>query len=237
MRRALVIWTVTTAIVALGGSSAQGQSYEYLPPPCLLKSSAKLSLARASTVGGKLDVLAPISSLASGTANIDYHAAGSHTRFTSPVNSVDGRIRFRRTLPEAQARLGTGILTVSYPGDANTARQSVRLRAARNKSLLDLSRPQIVGDSIQASGTVSQSARGVVRLRLEYQFACTVRILKFRGTISNGHWRIDEKLSPLRLAQIALRTGAVYSYTAFTGYLQRRIGGAIRGYQVLGGNE
>jgi hypothetical protein len=235
MRRAPMIGTMTTAIVALGASSVQGQSYYYPPvAPCATKTPAKLSVARASTAFGRLDVLAPISPLASGRVDVDYFSAGRHTRFTSAVNSAAGRIRFRRTLAAAQARLGTGILTIDYPGDAATGEQSVRLRAGRSRPLLELSRPRLVADTIRVEGTVNRRARGVVRLELEYQFGCDVRRLKFRGTIGNGRWRIVGRLSAQRLAQIAARTGTLYSYTAFTGYLPRRIGGQIRGYQVLG---
>ena len=95
------------------------------PPPspaCKPKATAKRSIARTSTVGGALDVLAPITSLASGRVAVEYHAAGRHTRFTAPVNSTDGRIRFQRRLPAAQARLGTGIVTIAYAATPTRAR-------------------------------------------------------------------------------------------------------------------
>jgi hypothetical protein len=205
------------------------------PPACTPKFTSKLSIARVSTVGGDLDVLAPITSRASGRANVEYHAAGRRTRFTAPVNSVDGRIRFERALPAAQAALGTGILTLSYPGDADTRPQVVRLRGARNKANLDLARPRIINNRIRASGTVNERARGVVRLQLEYQFGCVVRILKFRGRIADGRWSINEALTTTQRAEIALRTGTVHSYTLFTGYFVRRIRGEMRAFQVLGG--
>jgi hypothetical protein len=88
-------------------------------------------------------LLAPITSLASGQARIELHAAGRRFRFSAPIDSVDGRIRFRRRIPAAQAELGTGILTISYPGDADTRSQTVRLRAASQRAELRLNRPTI----------------------------------------------------------------------------------------------
>ena len=221
--------------VSLGAGVAGAQQYYPIPQPpaCAAKLTSKLSIARASTLGNALDVLAPITSLASGRVNVEYHAAGRRNRFTAPVNSTDGRIRFRRTLPAAQARLGTGIVTITYPGDADTRPQEVRLRGARNKANLDLARPRIVNNRIRASGTVNERARGVVRLQLEYQVGCTVRVLRFRGRISNGRWRINEQLTQTQLFEIALRTGTVHSYTLFTGYFERRIRGEMRAFQVL----
>jgi hypothetical protein len=200
-----------------------------------VKFTAKLSLARASTLGGVLDVLAPITSRASGRADVEYFTARNRNRFTAPINSTDGRIRFRRNLPQAQARLGTGILTINYNGDTNTRPQSVRLRAANNKANLMLSRPTYVNGRIRASGQVSSRARGVVRLQLEYQtILCNVQILKFRGQISDGRWSINEKLTPQQQFEIATRLGTVHSYTLFTGYFERRIRGEMRAFQVLG---
>ena len=126
---------------------------------------------------------------------------------TAAIDSAAGRIRFRRSVTSAQARLGTGILTITYPGDGDTRAQTVRLRAAANKARLDLARPQIVNGRIQASGTISSAARGSVRLQLSYQFGCDNRVLELRGTIAGGRWSIDEPLSPQTLTELASRVG------------------------------
>jgi len=201
---------------------------------CAVLYPSKLSIARASTAGGVIDVFAPITTRASGAATIDYHAAGQHTRFAAAIDSAAGRIRFSRSVTSAQARLGTGILTIEYPGDGDTRAQTVRLRAATNKARLALSRPQIVNGRVQASGTISSAARGSVRLQLSYQFGCDNRVLELRGTIANGRWSIDEPLSTQTLAEMGSRVGAVHSYTLFTGYLPARMRGEMRAYQVLG---
>ena len=204
------------------------------PAACVTRHSSKLSLARATPTSSAIDVLAPITRRASGRASVEYHAAQQRTRFTVPINSSAGWIRFRRSVTSAQARLGTGILTLRYPGDADTRPQTVRLRAAANKARLDLTRPQIVNGNIVAAGTVSGEARGVVRLQLEYQVNCVIRVLHFRGTISGGRWIVNEPLGPQTLNEIAARTGVVHSYTLFTGYLPARMRGEMRAFQVLG---
>ena len=204
------------------------------PAECAVLNPSKLSIARASTAGGVIDVLAPITSRASGRPTIDYHAAGTHTRFTVAIDSAAGRVRFRRSVTSAQARLGTGILTIEYGGDGDTRAQTVRLRAATGKARLDLARPQIVNGRIQAAGTISSRARGSVRLQLSYQHGCQNRVLELRGTIADGRWRIDEPLSPQTLAEMVSRVGAVHSYTLFTGYLPARMRGEMRAFQVLG---
>ncbi len=78
-------------------------------------------------------------------------------------------------------------------------------------------------------------ARGVVRLQLKYDHAGETRVLRLRATIaSNGRWSLDERLSAAQMAQIAQRNGTLHSYTLFTGYLQQRVRGEMRSFQVLG---
>ena len=204
------------------------------PAQCATRYPAKLSIARASPIGGALDVFAPITARASGAASIDYHAAGQHTRFSVAIDAAERRIRFRRSVTPAQARLGTGILTVRYDGDGDTRPQTVRLRAARNQARLDLSRPQLVAGRLLAAGTIDADARGVVRLQLSYQFGCAARIVELRGVIADGRWSIDAPLTPATRAEISARIGAVHSYALFTGYLPARIRGEMRAFQVLG---
>lgn len=226
------------AIVALVlvPAGATGQS-NVLPTPTqtdTTKSTSKLSLARATTTKGFLDVLAPITTLASGRVSVDYRAAGQRTRFSVAVNSAEGHVRFRRRLPAAQARAGTGILTLTYPGGEETRPQTVRLRAASGPANLALTRPQIVDGRLQASGTISARARGVVRLQLEYQVFEMTKTELFKGTVANGSWRIDVPLTDQQKSEMEFRTGTVHSYVLFTGDLQRRMRGEMRSFEVLG---
>lgn len=199
------------------------------------KFTAKMSLARA-TINRRdrvLDVLAPITARASGRVGVELHAAGRKYRFTAPVDSGNGRIRFRHRIPAAQAQLGTGIVTITYAGDSNTRPQTVRLRAAIRPAVLRLERPRIVDGRVRASGTVSTRARGVVRLQLEYDRGGNTVVLRYRARIRNGQWSLNAQLSAAQLAGIAQRRGTVHSYTLFTGYLQQRMRGEMRSFQVL----
>ena len=206
------------------------------PSDAARKFTAKLSLARA-TINRRdrvLDVLAPITRLASGRANVELHAAGRRFRFTAAVNSRDGRIRFRQPIPKAQADLGTGIVTIAYPGDADTRPQTVRLRAASQQAMLRLERPTISNGRLRASGTVNELARGVVRVQIEYVVGGDTSTVQFKAPIVKGRWSLNERLSQTVRTAIAQRTGTVHSYTLFTGYYERRIRGEMRSFQVLG---
>ena len=211
-----------------------------LPPPAACgKFTAKLSLARATITrfNRRLSVLAPITGLASGEANVELHAAGLKTRFNTPVDGANRRIRFNHLIARSQANLGTGIITIRYPGDADTRPQVVRLRAARIQARLGATRPAITpAGHLVASGIVTLRAQGVVRIQLEYVSRLTgeTTTLEFKTPIDNGRYNLDVPLSPAVLAQIAARCGTLHSYTLFTGYLPARVRGEMKSYQVLG---
>ncbi|HEV2061032.1 MAG TPA: S8 family serine peptidase [Solirubrobacteraceae bacterium] len=198
----------------------------------------KLSLARATYDAAKrtISILAPITKLASGSARITLHAAGTKTAFDAPIDSANGLIRVTRKITAAQARLGTGILTIHYRGDADTRPQTVRLRAANAQARLRMSRPTITADGrLRASGTVTSRARGLVRVQLEYanrSDGATV-VLERTARVVDGRWSLNAALSPAIRSQIAQRCGTLHSYTLFTGYLQQRIRGEMRAFQVL----
>ncbi len=204
-------------------------------PPTGGKFPAKLSLARAriDRSQGALDVLAPITARASGRVRVELHGAGRKFRFTQTIDSADGRIRFRKRIPKAQAALGHGIVTITYAGDADTRPQTVRLRAASQPARLQLQRPRIVDGRLRASGTVSHSARGVVRVQLQYDHLGVTRTLAYRVPITAGKWALNQALSAADRAAIAARTGTVHSYTLFTGYLPRHVRGEMSSHQVL----
>jgi hypothetical protein len=216
--------------------AAPGTPLAPLSPRAVGKITAKLSLARA-TINRRLrliDVLAPITARASGRVRVELHAAGRRFRFTAPIDSANGRIRFRQRIPASQARFGTGILTISYGGDADTRPQTVRLRAANRPAQLRLARPRIVNGRLQASGTVSGRARGVVRMQLEFDRLGVTEILRFRAPIRNGRWSLNEGLTATLSGAIGQRIGALHSYTLFTGYLPARMRGEMRSFQILG---
>ena len=216
------------------GTARSGRRTFTTPSECSVLFPSKLSIARASTAGGVIDVFAPITSRASGEATVDYHAAGQHTRFDAAIDSAAGRIRFSRSVSSAQARLGTGILTIVYPGDGDTRAQTVRLRAATNKARLDLARPQIVNGRIRRRARSAAPRAARCACSSATSSAATTGLLEVRGTIAGGRWSIDQPLSPQTLTEMASRVGAVHSYTLFTGYLPARMRGEMRAFQVLG---
>ena len=203
------------------------------PPPF----AAKLEISRAtvSRSSRRLSVLAPITGRASGEVKAAFQAAGRTDRFSAKIDAAKRRVLIDRRISEAQARLGTGILTLTYAGDADTQPQEVRLRAASRPADLKASRPTISNGRLIASGEISQRARGVVRLQLLYEPAGQqTRTLGFAARIRNGRYRFSERLPAEVLTGIAQRRGVVHSYTLFTGYFPTRVRGEMSSFQVLG---
>ncbi|MFP5362555.1 MAG: hypothetical protein ACLGI5_07475, partial [Thermoleophilia bacterium] len=199
--------------------------------------AAKLEIARArvSQRDRRLSVLAPITGRASGQVKAVFQAAGRTQRFGAGIKPGKRRVRIDRAIPAAQARVGTGILTLTYGGNRATQPQEVRLRAASRPAHLKASRPRIRKGRLIASGRISRRARGVVRLQLLYEPpGKQTRALKFSARIRNGRYRFDERLSANVLSEIARRRGVVHSYTLFTGYLGNRIRGEMSSFEVSG---
>lgn len=199
-------------------------------------SATKLSIARARIVRGtpRLDLLAPITRRASGSAKVQLHAGGRRTSFSARIDSKRGRLKINRQISRRQARVGSGIVTISYDGNARTRPQEVRLRAASRHAALKARRPTISDDRLRSSGTIARAARGVVRLQLVYDVDGRSITRKFRAKIRNGRWSLSSKLSTAVRDEIARRAGSVHSYILFTGYAPRQIGGEMKSYQVLG---
>ena len=197
---------------------------------------AKLQVARARVLRRhrELDLLAPITRRADGQVDITFRAAGQSLVFRGDVDSANGRVRLRRSISAAQARLGTGIVTISYPGNARTRAQRVRLRAASRKAELRTSRPSLIGDRVVASGTVTRRARGVVRVQLDFMTEGRQRVIAFRAPIRNGRWRLDARLAASDVAAIEARAGSLHSYILYTGYLPQRVRGEMRSLRVAG---
>ena len=198
---------------------------------------AKLEVSRAfvDRAARRLSVLAPITARASGRVTVRLRAAGRTTTFTAAVDSANARVRFSRRIPAAQANLGTGILTITYGGDADTQPQEVRLRAASRRAQLEAGRPTIsAGGVLTAGGRISSRARGVVRVQLLFEPAGQgTRTIELTAPIAGGRYRLSRALPPDVLAQIATRRGAVHSYTLFTGFAPASMRGETASFQVL----
>jgi hypothetical protein len=87
---------------------------------------------------------------------------------------------------------------------------------------------------LQASGTISSRARGVVRVEVDYVSGGREQADKYETRIRRGRWSLDEALPAAIRHAIAARQGSVHSYTLFTGYLPEHMRGEMRSYQVLG---
>jgi len=197
---------------------------------------AKLALERAAIhrSSRELAVRARISTLASGRVKLALRAAGRRTRMTAAIDRKRGRIVVDRAIPAAQARLGTGILTLTYKGNGATRPQSVRLRAAAVPAALRARRPTLSAGRLRASGTISSRARGSVRVQLQFEHGGRTKTLEFPAPIRSGRWTLNKLLASGVRKAIAARTGTVHSYTLFTGYARARMRGEMRSYEVLG---
>jgi alpha-tubulin suppressor-like RCC1 family protein len=203
-------------------------------PQVIFPAKVEVERARVLRSDRRLDVLAPITGRASGAVDVEFFAARERLEFSEDIDAQNRRVRFNRQIPADQARLGTGIMTVTYGGDVDTRPQEVRLRAASQRANLELDRPVIEDGRLKADGTISGRARGIVRLQLQYVVDGETQTIELRGEIDDGRWEIDEALSQETRDEIARRTGTVHSYTLFTGFFERRIRGEMQSFQVLG---
>ena len=177
-------------------------------------------MLRAGVRGGKLDVFARITGRATGAVQVSYRSSGVTTRFSAPIAA--GTIRLARRLPASQHRKTTGILTLTYKGNAHVRGDVIRLRAASGKAGLTR-RLTLIDDRgrLRVSGTITGRARGVVRIRLEHTAVDgDVEFLNYTAPIEHGTWSLSTSTLPAAVA----RTGGQLSIQ-FTGYEPRLIRG------------
>jgi hypothetical protein len=210
------------------GGGATGSSFD-------IAEFARLCIdqARISPRTRRLSLKASITRSASGAARVQLQAGGRKTRFSKKI--AGGRVKLSRKLSRKQARKGTGIVTINYGGNAQTKPQQVRLRVAPGKARLRLaSAPLLVDNRVQARGTISRRATGVVRLQLKYDVAGQPVTRQYKAKIRKGRWRLNTQISERARDEIARRGSAVHAYALYTGSLQLRIGGQMKAYQLLG---
>jgi hypothetical protein len=167
---------------------------------------------------GVLDMLIEITSRSvtpGAVLSLDYESSGRHTKFTVPVTGT--QIKVRRKLPSSQPK-DTGITTVTYAGNSVVDRDDVRLRAADGKSLLTRTSSSIANGRLSVSGTVVDSARGVVRVRMSYAKPDgSTAFLNWNAAIDDGRWSLSQAL-PAGVA-------AGHLSIQFTGYEPRNLRG------------
>jgi hypothetical protein len=188
---------------------------------------AKLRLRRANvTESGRLDLLVEITTRATGNVRASFRANGRTTTFNIPITST-GVMRVDRSLPAAMRRGRSGILELSYAGNARVRPDSLRARAAVVKANLRRATTTLENGRLRVAGTINSRAEGVVRIRLEY--LDTDGAYKFRFfnvRINNNRWSLDTQLTG------AQANGGQLSIQ-FTGYLPQRMRGEQTAKQVL----
>jgi hypothetical protein len=219
-------------------AAAQAQEYPLPRPEACSKFTPKMSLTQATfdKFRRTTSIFAPISKRASGVAHVELLGARRITEFDLPIDAGRGFIRGTRGIDAAQARAATAILTLSYPGDADTRPQTLRLRAALHPALLWSDRPRITPDGVlQASGTISKRARGIVRMQLEWVNGSdgSTGIIERVAPVKSGRWRLNDQLPPDIRTQIAERCSNVHSTILFTGYQPLLMRGEVLSLGVL----
>ena len=190
---------------------------------------AKLEVLRAGVKGGRLDVLADITSRADDDrVRVSFIADGKRFGFSAPVEN--GRIRFKRLLPTSQRGMSTGIMEISYQGNDRVRPTEVRLRAANGKARLQAHVLSLQNGTITVRGSLADGADGVVRLILSHERP-DGSVAEWQGRASirdDGSWRLKEKLP-------AGARGGGYLSMQFTGYRPRRIRGGQIAKQLRDG--
>ena len=181
---------------------------------------AKLRIVRAHVRRGKLDMRLGITSRATGRLRAVYHSRGRRTRFSLRIPPRAGSAPIawtvRKRLPRGQRGKRTGIVTLSYAGNARVRPDRLRARVANRRAVLRRAMTAIdASGALVARGTVSRRARGIVRVRMEYSDA---DVLRYRARIRRGQWSMREPL-PAKAA-----SGGHLSIQ-YTGHERRRIRG------------
>lgn len=197
---------------ALGGPVATSRTATASRRP------AKLRVRRARIADGRLDVLAQMTRRATGELSGRLRSGGRTHRFTARVRD-DGTVRIDERLPRAMRRATTGIVRLTYDGNARVRPSEVRLRAAQRPARLRRTASSLENGVLRVRGTITRRARGVVRVRYDYVGADGRLVsLRLRAPIRRGRWSVEERLTG------AAAQGGFLSIQ-FTGDLRHRIRG------------
>ncbi|MDQ3677680.1 MAG: hypothetical protein M3401_12905, partial [Actinomycetota bacterium] len=220
----MALAAVSLLAAGSGGSPVQAASAAETYP-------AKLKVLRAGVEDGRLDVLADITKRADGDRmQVSFIANGERFKFTAPIE--DGQVRFKRRLPASQRGMSTGIMEIKYEGNDRVRPSEARLRAAKGKAVLRRNLLSLHDGLIVARGSLTERARGVVRLILSYERSDgTMGEWQGRARVrDNGGWSLEEDLPA------EARMGG-YLSIQFTGYGPRRIRGEQIAKQLADGQS
>jgi stress response protein YsnF len=169
--------------------------------------------------------LADVTNRANGDeVTVSFRARGKTFTFTEKVE--EGRVHIDRKLPQSQRRARTGIVELEYEGNDRVRPTDVRLRAASGKAKLKRSTLSVTNDRLNVSGTISERARGVVRVAMSYvRPDGTVGEVKAKATIKDGKWKLSEQLP-------AEAANGGYVVIQFTGYQKANMRGEQTAKQV-----
>ena len=192
---------------------------------------AKLAVLRASIHDGRLDALLSITGASTGTLSGEYVAGGQRSTFRVEVGSArEGQkhVKVVRMLVGHQKRARTGLLTVTYAGNATVQPDTLRSRAANGRSDLRWTGLSFSDAHLILAGTLKQGVSGVVRLRITYARADqTLVTWAQNAVVKNGRWATDQQLP-----REAASDPNAYLTMQFTGSVTGR-GGPYRG-ELLG---
>jgi hypothetical protein len=180
------------------------------------KGAAAITVTRARLRKGRLEVAAAVARTATGKVRVTYKAGGRTLRFDQTIRK--GTIRIARALSRAMRRAASGVLTLTYAGDARVRSDAVTLRAAARRSGLKRRSSTISGGRLRVAGTISKSARGTVRVRIEYVENGALQRRTYSAKVRKGRWTLDVALPP------AARAGGHLSIL-FSGDVKRRLWG------------
>lgn len=168
---------------------------EPLPPPAPRRPRAPV-MARVSAktaAGGPLEIRVDLGPKVSGQVRFTYVAAGATRHFTRQLTR--GQVLTSVRLFGGQARIGSGLLRVSFSGDDHTTSWSGSLRASRNPARVRATTVSLTGRRLTVAGTIDRRAGGYVTVKLTKPGVNKTATVPFRAPIRSGRWRLTRRVA------------------------------------------
>ena len=166
------------------------------PPPAATapRQPARLLVPIAHVRKGVLRIVARMNTAATGNLKFTFRAAGRSLTFSQRIKS--GKVSVSRRLSRLLAKPGTGVLTISYAGNAKVRGDSLKTRAANRTAAMVTKVAKIASGKLQVSGTIAKATgRGTVQIRLAYPLANGgVAFVNTSARITKGAWKVSRAL-------------------------------------------